>query len=129
MAVCFCCVQYFILIASIPAVYLFNLSRIHPFCIHEVDGRETDAAVRRRFVTALVFFSPVQPRLCHSRTSSDFGWNTSGRSQHQFHQQPVLRLHNHSPGWKVRSLFFILTHTRARTLTHTQTRDANKECH
>lgn len=45
----------------------------------------------------------TQPRLCHSRTSGDLGWNATGWSQHQFHQQPILWLHHHKAGWKVRN--------------------------
>lgn len=53
------------------------------------------------FSLSLSLSLSAQPRLCHPRTSCYFGRNTAGRSQHQFHQQPVLRLHNHQAGWKV----------------------------
>lgn len=53
-------------------------------------------------LTVLVFLTLMQTRLCHSWASCDLGWNTAGWSEHQFHQQPILWLHNHKAGWKVR---------------------------
>lgn len=66
-----------------------------------------------------VGLSSAQARLCDPWTSGDLRWNAAGWSQHQLHQQPILRLHHHPTRWKVTAdIFTFIYNTRSYAEKH-----------